>query len=146
MNSLDFIIKGCIKEKETHLPVSNLNVRAYDKDMLYDDLLGNATTDEKGEFAINYSEKDFRELFDNKPDIYLSVFDPLRHLVYSTQDSLRWNASEEEFFEIFISRRSLGNFSPSGSKGDVTGKSNVTEKDLNIIFMGRNIFFILILL
>ena len=99
MNSLDFIIKGCIKEKETHLPVSNLNVRAYDKDMLYDDLLGNATTDEKGEFAINYSEKDFRELFDNKPDIYLSVFDPLRHLVYSTQDSLRWNASEEEFFE-----------------------------------------------
>lgn len=73
---MEFEITGCVYEKESGRVVEGLMIRAYDKDMFYDDLLGNAYTDAEGKFKIVYSEKDFSELFETKPDIYLSVYAP----------------------------------------------------------------------
>ena len=82
---MNFKITGCVYEKESGLAVEGLIIRAYDKDMFYDDLLGNACTDEQGKFEIVYSEKEFAELFESKPDIYLSVYAPPCQLLISSK-------------------------------------------------------------
>lgn len=106
--ALDFIIRGIVYEQETRRPLPNLIVRAYDKDLLYDDLLGDTITDESGRFEIRYTESDFKELFEKRPDIYFRVYDSSRkRVIHTTVDSVRWNAGKEEFFEIGIPRHKL---------------------------------------
>jgi hypothetical protein len=70
---MNFRITGRVTEKESGSGVPKLVVRAYDRDLLYDDLLGAAVTDAEGRFEMLYTEEDFRELFEKRPDIYLAV-------------------------------------------------------------------------
>jgi len=112
---MEFRITGLVKEKESGLPVRDLRIRAYDKDLIYDDLLGTASTDADGRFEMLYTEKDFKELFDSKPDIYLSVYTPTRRLLLKTDTGVRYNASEEEHFDLEIDRETLGDFTPTPS-------------------------------
>ncbi|AYB33745.1 alpha/beta hydrolase family protein [Chryseolinea soli] len=107
MNS-KFNISGIVRERESGLHLSDLQVKAYDKDLLYDDLLGNALTDKSGRFEINYEGPDFRELFDKRPDIYFKVMDPLgKRILHTTSHSVRWNAGAKEHFEIEIPAHKL---------------------------------------
>ncbi len=99
---MQFKITGIVYEKESGLAVEGLMIRAYDKDMLYDDLLGTAITDENGDFEMKYAEKDFRELFEGKPDIYLSVYAPPCRFLVDTKKSVRCSAFEHEHFELEI--------------------------------------------
>src|SRR5512136_10805 len=118
---MEFLITGRIRETESKRPVPGLFVRAADKDLLYDDILGNATTKPDGTFAIGYEGSDFRELFERKPDIYLVIYgsetamDPGRprdRPLFSTRGHVRFNAGRREHFEILIPRESLGNDAP----------------------------------
>ncbi len=54
-----FKIHGKVIEKETGKGIPNLTVKAIDKDLFFDDLLGAVTTDEKGNFEIKYDKEDF---------------------------------------------------------------------------------------
>ena len=49
---ITFRIRGFLREKETGVPLSGLFVKAYDKDLLFDDLLGSAISDARGHFEI----------------------------------------------------------------------------------------------
>ena len=101
--TLDFKINGVVYVKETKHPIPNVIVRAYDKDLLFDDLLGDTTTDNFGRFELQYSEIDFKDLFEKQPDIYFRIFDPSgKKLIHLSVDSVRWNAEAEEYFEIPI--------------------------------------------
>ena len=118
---MDFRITGQIRERESGLAVLGLIVRAYDKDLLHDDLLGSAITDENGRFEICYSERDFRELFDARPDLYLAVYlHPCRFLL-DTQEAIHWAASSHEHFDLSIPQELLGDHSPSRPDDEVTG-------------------------
>jgi hypothetical protein len=111
---MTFIISGRIREQENGDAIQGLLVRAIDKDLLFSDLLGTATTDAEGRFKIIYEESDFREIFDSRPDIYLSIYaPPFQHLM-DTRETVRWGASEREDFELKIPRAVL--------QGDSTGQ------------------------
>jgi len=71
---MEFKIIGIVREKESKRPVLGLLVRAFDKDLFYTDLLGNAITAQDGTFALGYEGKDFKELFERGPDIYLNIY------------------------------------------------------------------------
>lgn len=114
---MEFKIKGRIVETESELGVRDLLVRAWDKDRCYDDLLGNATTDAEGRFEIVYSSKAFRELFEARPDIYLSILTPDRKRLHDTRDAIRWQASAEESFDLQIDRKKLGIWAPTKPEG-----------------------------
>jgi hypothetical protein len=118
---MQFRITGHIREKESGLSVPGLMIRAYDKDLLYDDLLGTAYTDEEGRFEMVYSEKDFRELFEGKPDVYLSVYAPPCRFLMDTKESVRVEASEQEHFELEIDRETLGDVAPTRPDDQVEG-------------------------
>lgn len=55
--------------------LSNLVVSLYDKDLLFDEKLGQAETDENGFYSLTYRIEDFGDLIERKPDIYVKVLD-----------------------------------------------------------------------
>jgi hypothetical protein len=72
---LRFRVQGTVKESETGRPLSGHIVRAFDKDLLFDDDLGLAITDEQGRFLIQFTEDAFRDFMELSPDLYLRVYD-----------------------------------------------------------------------
>jgi len=106
---LTFKITGSVKLAETAAGIPGLYVKAYDKDLLFDDLLGSAVTGPDGRFEIVSEPGDFREFFERKPDIYLRILDRgSGQTLYSSEDRIRWNAGRDERFDILIPRDALG--------------------------------------
>lgn len=103
-----FRIHGTVEEEETHRPLPGLVVRAFDRDLLFDDRLGFATTDSSGHFEIHYGSEKFRDLWESQPDLYLRVFDSDgSRLLHETKDAIRWNASSDEEYRIVLPYRVL---------------------------------------
>lgn len=101
----EFKIYGKIIEKETGDGISNLIVKAVDKDLIYDDILGEVITDKNGNFEIKYSKEDFKEIFlDKEPDIYLTIKNPGGEVIYTTETRVVYDALETEEFVIRISK------------------------------------------
>jgi hypothetical protein len=72
---LEFRVAGTIEEQETGRPLPGLVVHAYDKDLLFDDYLGRAVTDNDGRFSIEFNEDMFRDFSELEPDLYLKIYD-----------------------------------------------------------------------
>ena len=62
-------VLGTVVEKESGRPLEGLLVRAYDKDLLRDDHLGDTHTDASGRFEIEYSEFQFRDFNETLPGL-----------------------------------------------------------------------------
>jgi len=103
-----FRIVGFVREAETGRPLSNLIVRAFDRDLILDDKLGNAVTDGDGRFEIRYGLEHFRDLLEARPDLYLRVLDRAGvRVLHETSGATRRNASDSETYEIEIPARVL---------------------------------------
>lgn len=85
---------------EADQPQANLTVKLYDQDHVYDDLLGNTTTDAQGYFTFYYQTRDFQDLFERQPDLYLEVYDRKQQLIYSSENSVHCQAGRAEVFNI----------------------------------------------
>jgi hypothetical protein len=110
---ITFRITGSVRVKETAVGLPGLFVKAYDKDLLFDDVLGSTVTDAAGRFEIISETRDFREFFDVKPDIYLRISDHSGgRLIYSTKKAIRWNAGPIETFDVLIPQKTLGTDAP----------------------------------
>jgi len=82
---------------------SNLIVMGFDKDLLSDDFLGKAITDKDGRFKIEFSESDFRDIFEKKPDVYIKVkSSDSGRTIFTTEASVRFSSKKEEHFVIDI--------------------------------------------
>ncbi len=82
-----WVICGHLVNCKTGAPIGGATVRAYDADLLTDDLLGTVTTDADGHFRIDYSSADFRvnffplnletdieaPFFSSGPDVYFKA-------------------------------------------------------------------------
>jgi carotenoid cleavage dioxygenase len=98
-----FRVSGSIRDKETGRPLPGLIVSAFDKDLLKDDFLGSAETDEAGRFEIRFMDVDFKDLLESRPDLFLRVFLPgAANPVLDTSYEIRRNANDEEVYEIEI--------------------------------------------
>lgn len=126
-----FKIKGIVKEKESGIPLPDLFIKAYDKDMFFDDLLGSAISDQRGKFEIMSELEDFREFFDVRPDIYFKVYrDDRRTLVYTTEDAVCWRAGRISEFEILIPG---GNFhEPAETELVLTGDNGTRREEFEV--------------
>jgi hypothetical protein len=103
-----FRVFGTVEEEETGRPLPGLIVRAFDRDLVFDDKVGFATTDPEGRFEIRFSRDDFRDVGETAPDLYLRVYDPSgSDEIHQTRDAIRWNASANERYRLRIPARAL---------------------------------------
>lgn len=101
-------VKGTIVEQESGKPLDGLRVRAYDKDWVFDDDLGETRTDADGRFEISYTDVQFRDLEETQPDLYLRVYDASGDkILYSSEKAVRRSALVVEHFDIRIPREKL---------------------------------------
>ncbi|HBB31404.1 MAG TPA: hypothetical protein DDZ80_21630 [Cyanobacteria bacterium UBA8803] len=88
-----FQILGSVIDSKTSGQVSGLRVEAWDKDLIINDLVGSAVTDERGNFHIEFDESYFQELFaDRQPDLFFRIFRD-NQLLKSTEDSVLWQVA-----------------------------------------------------
>lgn len=85
---MSFKVNGRIYETESGSGIPGLVVKAFDKDVIVDDYLGETVTDSQGKFEIIYNEKDFGEAFEDNPDLYIVVKTPDRHQVLYTNKKI----------------------------------------------------------
>ncbi len=90
-------IRGRISDASTGLGLAGLRVEAWDEDLVFDDLVGTAMTDDRGDFEIDFDRSYFAELFaDRRPDLFFKVVHE-RRLVHTTEDSVLWNVETTDF-------------------------------------------------
>ena len=77
-------------------------VSVYDKDLFFDDRLGQAKTDENGNYQLVYRTEDFRDLIERKPDIYVKVMDQNKTTLYSSKGAIRYEAGRVEIINVEI--------------------------------------------
>ena len=102
-----FRVAGCVVEQESGSPLAGLLVRAHDRDVLYDDDLGEVETDAEGRFEIVYTEAQFQDVVETRPDLYLRIYDAAGRLVHTTERAVRRDAHIDERYEIAIPRARL---------------------------------------
>lgn len=99
---------GTVVEQESGKPLEGMRVRAYDKDLVFDDDLGEAVTDAAGHFELSYSEYQYRDLNETQPDVYVRVYNADgSKLLYSSEKAVRRSAQVTERFDIRIPREEL---------------------------------------
>ncbi|WP_334311395.1 carotenoid oxygenase family protein, partial [Nodularia sphaerocarpa] len=107
---MSYKITGKVYEAETSLGIPNLIVQAFDKDLLKDDNLGETITDSQGKFEINYTEKDFKGMFEGEPDLYIVIKTGDRvNTLYNSEKNIRHRAKRHENFDIGIPKSAFVN-------------------------------------
>ena len=101
-----YIVHGIVSDGNER-PLGNLLVRAYDRDMRSETQLGEAITDAKGVYRINYTAEQFATREKGSADLGLRVFtDDGRQQIYETDfDRIVFNASRYEYIDIVIPDR-----------------------------------------
>lgn len=87
---------------EDNTPASGLIVSVYDKDLIFDDVLGTTITGDNGRFSLIYRTDAFRDIIERKPDLYLKLLDQDGNHLYSTKDAIRFEAGNVEDFHIVL--------------------------------------------
>ena len=96
MAETTFRIQGRVIERQSRQGIGKLRVEAWDKDLIFNDLVGSAITNEQGAFQMRFDETYFRELFlDRQPDLFFRVFRE-DVLIQSTENSVMWNVETAE--------------------------------------------------
>lgn len=122
-------VTGRVHVQETGEGLGGLHVKAVDKDLFFDDVLGTAVTDKDGRFEITYEKKDFSELFEKAPDLYVIVRDPKSgRILYSSEDSVRCEAGAEVNIDIPIPQSVIDAASgaPTGPYGPDRGTVKIS--------------------
>jgi len=94
-------VRGRITDKAGK-GLGGLTVSIYDKDLLFDDRLGQTETDADGNYSFNYRTEDFRDLIERKPDIYIKVIDREGRTLYTSKREIRYEAGRVEIIDAKV--------------------------------------------
>ncbi|HMD00980.1 MAG TPA: hypothetical protein VKH37_12540, partial [Ferruginibacter sp.] len=132
MATKNITITGRILSNQTKAGIPNLKVEAWDKDALFDDLVGSSVTDDNGKFKIVFTGKYFKELFlDQKPDLYFKIFSGTT-LVMSTENDVLWNIEGDQTdIEIFMDTESTPTTDTTSNSRRCVVKGKVSNKNNN---------------
>jgi hypothetical protein len=96
-----WIVRGRVTDKKGKA-LKGLLVSLYDKDLFFDDKLGQTETDVNGDYSLTYRAEDFRDLIEKRPDIYVKVLDEKGNTIHTSKKKLRYEAGRIEIVNIEI--------------------------------------------
>lgn len=100
---MPYRVKGSVVEAESGLPLEGLVVRAYDEDAFVDDYLGESRTDAAGRFEVIFTEVQFMDLHETRPDLFVRIFDRTgTRLLLSLEDRVHRNAVADVVFDVRV--------------------------------------------
>lgn len=121
MLNLNYNISGQLVNK-ANVPLSNFRIEAWDKDLLFDDFVGESIIDSDGRFEISFTEARYKELFfDTKPDLYFKIYHEDR-MIHSTEESVLWNTHDPDTIVQIVLDYPLTPTQPNNRQYHVTGK------------------------
>lgn len=129
---MSFEITGQIIEKGTGKPLPGLIVQARDKNIWFDDCLSVTTTDLKGKFKLEYSEREFSKVFEKQPEIYLAVYEPPFTRLLNTTQTAHWKASGRANFPIVIDGKRVSDPAARSQKNQIQGGVSISSWQLKI--------------
>lgn len=98
-----WIVQGRVTD-ETGQGIGGLIVSVYDKDLFFDDRLGETETDENGNYSLTYHTKDFRDLIESRPDLYLKIMDRARNILYTTEKAIQYELDRVEIINVTLAK------------------------------------------
>jgi len=96
-----WIVRGRVTDKAGK-GLNKLIVSVYDKDLLFDDKLGQTETDSNGDYTLTYHTEDYRDIIERKPDIYVKVLDQKGNTLYSSKKKIKFNVGRVEIVNVVI--------------------------------------------
>jgi len=96
-----FRINGLIAARQTEARIDRLRVEVWDKDLIFNDLIGDTITDSDGRFHVEFDRSKLQEVFfidlffDRKPDLFFKIYRG-DELIKSTEDYVLWNVDAGE--------------------------------------------------
>jgi hypothetical protein len=100
-----WVVRGRVTDAKGQ-GIGGLIVNVFDKDLIYDDRLGQTDTDASGAYSLTYRTEDFRDLIETKPDIYLKVTDQKGKLLYSTKEAIKYEVGRVEVINMEVGKTS----------------------------------------
>ncbi|HBB32028.1 MAG TPA: hypothetical protein DDZ80_10910 [Cyanobacteria bacterium UBA8803] len=98
------VVRGRVIDEQGR-GIPRLKVSAIEENRRYDDKLGTALTNEKGEFSITYTLPAGQQ---SALNLYVTVIDAKSNPLYSSANEIRRNASREEVYEIKLKMSDRG--------------------------------------
>jgi len=99
-----WVVRGRVTDK-AGAGLSGLTVSVFDKDLIFDDRLGETKTDKDGQYSFTYRTEQFRDLIESKPDLYVKVADASGKTLYSSKGAIRYAAGRIETINVQIEPR-----------------------------------------
>ncbi|MCP4601374.1 MAG: hypothetical protein GY847_12760 [Proteobacteria bacterium] len=104
---MGFKIYGKVRNIDTGSGVAGVKVQVMDKDLFFNDLLGEVVTHSNGLFQIEYHEETSRDLFKDQPDVYLVVRTDKDEVIGTTKEDIQFNVEKALEVNIDISHTAL---------------------------------------
>jgi hypothetical protein len=102
----EYRVSGTVVDLHTGEPVSNVIVKAFDKDFFRDQPLGESRTDMAGSYEILFSRDDITGpliRLERYPDIFLEIVDRDENVIHSTESSVVINAGRDTRIDVAVS-------------------------------------------
>jgi len=109
-----WVIHGRVSFAASGQPCAGVRVSAMDADLVYDDPLGDATTDADGRYRIEYSTAHFRTFFERAPDVYVVVHDADGCFLASTMEQPVHDAGPNLELDVAVTAGRTGTATVTG--------------------------------
>lgn len=94
-----FVVRGTVRDKDGR-PLEGAAVKAFDKDLRSEQLLGEVPTDQNGRYEIRYTRQHFRRAEKQSADLIVKALDDNGQRV--AESGIVFNASEDQTVDLLV--------------------------------------------